>query len=98
MPRTLRPRPESLFFPEQGPFIFDFNFIFCAKPYASRPLVSTSDRLGRGCVASAARLAVPLTGLVCLSLFNLPCRRHLFFPILLGNANRRQRFPKLYTL
>ncbi len=37
----------------------------CAEAYASGPLVSTSDRPGHGWVASAPRLAVPLTALAC---------------------------------
>lgn len=43
---------------------FRFQLHLCAKPYASHPLVSSSDHRGHSWVASAARLAVPLTGLV----------------------------------
>jgi len=46
---------------------FRFQLYAWAKPYASRPLVSASDRLGHDWVASAARLAVSLTCLVCFS-------------------------------
>src|SRR5216683_6379727 len=43
----------------------NFNPIFCTKPYACRPLASTSNRPGRGCMLSAAPLAVLLTALAC---------------------------------
>src|SRR5215472_18616363 len=40
---------------------FRFQLYLCAKPYAGGPLLSASDRLGRGWMASAACLAVRLT-------------------------------------
>src|SRR5713101_6021012 len=47
---------------------FRFQFYLCAKSYARHPLVSSSDHRCHSYVASAARLAVPLTGVVCFSL------------------------------
>jgi hypothetical protein len=50
---------------------FRFQLYLLAKPYIRRPLASTSNRPGRGWVASAAPLAVPLAALAC---FSLPTR------------------------
>ena len=44
---------------------FRFQLYFCATRYVRRPLVSTANRSGRGCVASEAPFVVLLTALAC---------------------------------
>ena len=46
---------------------FQFQLYLSAKPYSSQPPVSISHRPGHSCVAIAPRLAVQLSGFVCVS-------------------------------
>jgi len=69
---------------------FRFQLYLCATTSARRPLASISERPGHGWTASAARLPVPPTCLLCFVAFGL---RSVFtlatwgIPVILGQLD-----------